>query len=60
MKTIIWDFAVIIILTVFLLILSETKNIDLLIKLPFVTIYAASLLGRFVCYLSNKEKVTVE
>lgn len=60
MKTKIWDVAFIIILAVFLLILSETKNMDLLIKVPFVTIFTAYIVGRFVSYLSSKEKVTVE
>jgi Ca2+/H+ antiporter len=55
MKTIIWDIVFIVGLAILLTILSETGNMNYLMKLPFITIYAAYLIGRFAGYLSKKE-----
>jgi len=49
-----WDLIFILLLTIFLLIPSETGNLEILMKLPFITIYIAYALGRMVGYLSNK------
>jgi hypothetical protein len=56
MKKIGWDLLFIVILTVFLVLLSKTGNSEVLIKLPFVTIYAAYLIGRLVGEFNGKKK----
>jgi len=56
MKTIIWDTLFIVGLAIFLAVLSVTGKMNYLMKLPFITIYAAYLLGRFAGYLSDKKK----
>jgi hypothetical protein len=55
MKSSIWDYIFILLLAAFLLILSATGNMGILIKLPFITIYAAYVIGRYVGFLSNKK-----
>jgi len=55
-KRSVWDIVFIVILTIVLLILSETGNLDLLAKLPFVTIYVAYAIGRFVGHIASKRK----
>ena len=56
MKKIGWDLLFIVILTIVLVVLSETGNTEILIKLPFVTIYAAYLIGRLVGEFNAKSK----
>ncbi|MEN8228015.1 MAG: hypothetical protein ABFS38_07645 [Bacteroidota bacterium] len=58
MKSILLDFVFIIVLTALLIILSETGNLDSLIKLPFITIYTAYIIGRFAGYLSHKSRAS--
>jgi hypothetical protein len=55
MKNKYWDIVFILLLSIVLLILTETNNINMLFKLPFITIYVSYGVGRFVGYLSNKK-----
>ena len=57
MKSHFWDIVFNLTLAVLLTVLSETGKMDYLIKLPFVTIYVAYGIGRFVGYLSYKKKI---
>ena len=54
MKSIVLDLVFIIVVTVALIILSETDNLGFLLKLPVITLLAAYLIGRFAGYLSNR------
>ncbi len=56
MKRIGWDVLFIIILTVVLVVLSETGKTEILIKFPFVTVYATYLIGRVVGEFNAKLK----
>ena len=56
MKRTVWDLLFIVILTVVLVVLSETGNTEILIKRPFVTIYLAYLIGRLVGEFNSKAK----
>ncbi len=54
MKKTYWDIIVIITLAVVLSILSETDTMWILFKLPFVTIFAAYVIGRVIGGLKVK------
>jgi len=47
-RTIKWDIVFIIVLAGFLLYLSHIDRMEILLKLPFVTIYIAYVIGRVV------------
>ena len=48
-----WDILVIILFAVVFLLLDELGKIDLLIKLPFITLMVAYTIGRFVGSRNN-------
>jgi hypothetical protein len=47
-QSILWDLVVILVLALFLTYLSIIDRMELLIKLPFVSLYAAYILGRII------------
>ncbi|MGE4287550.1 MAG: hypothetical protein AB7E36_02585 [Salinivirgaceae bacterium] len=47
-QSILWDLVVILVLALFLTYLSIVDRMELLIKLPFISLYAAYILGRII------------
>ncbi len=47
-QSILWDLVVILVLALFLTYLSIVDRMELLIKLPFISLYAAYILGRVI------------
>ena len=58
MKTSIWDIVIIAAMGLILTILSETNTLYIILKLPFISLYALYLLGRFVGYKIESSQKT--
>lgn len=56
MKEKIIDLIFVLVLTLSLLVLSETDNLELVTKIPFATILVSYSLGRFVSKWSDRKK----